>query len=57
MKVIYTAMLMKTSASSYPNYRLWTLIAARHLYGQSTCTEFNRIKAAWTAVSVPAAGR
>ena len=54
MKVMYTAMLMKTSASSYKNYRSWTLTAARYLYGQSTCTEFNRVKAAWTAVSVPA---
>ena len=54
MKVMYTAMLMKTSASSYKNYRSWTLTAARYLFGQSTCTEFNRIKAAWTAVSVPA---
>ncbi|WP_183096371.1 M4 family metallopeptidase, partial [Nocardioides stalactiti] len=54
MKVLYTAMLMKTSASSYQKYRLWTLVAARHLYGQSTCTEFNRVKAAWNAVSVPA---
>jgi Zn-dependent metalloprotease len=53
MKVLYTAMLMKNSASSYPNYRLWTLIAARHLFGQSSCTEFNRVRAAWNAVSVP----
>lgn len=53
MKVLYTAMLMKTTASNYPKYREWTLIAARNLYGQSTCTEFNRIKAAWNAVSVP----
>ncbi|MDZ5623322.1 M4 family metallopeptidase [Nocardioides sp. HM23] len=56
MKVLYTAMLMKTTASSYPRYRAWTLIAARHLYGQANCTEFNRIRAAWNAVSVPAQG-
>lgn len=54
MKILYTAMLMKTSASSYPMYRRWTLLAARYLYGQSTCTEFNRVRAAWDAVSVPA---
>ncbi|MEZ0578433.1 M4 family metallopeptidase [Nocardioides sp. MH1] len=54
MKIMYTAMLMKTSASSYKNYRSWTLTAARYLYGQTSCTEFNRVKAAWTAVSVPA---
>ncbi|MEZ0578434.1 M4 family metallopeptidase [Nocardioides sp. MH1] len=55
-KVFYTAMLMKTTAASYKQYRAWTLVAARNLYGQSTCTEFNRIKAAWDAVSVPALG-
>ncbi|KAA1418925.1 M4 family peptidase [Nocardioides humilatus] len=54
MKIMYTAMLMKTTASSYKQYRAWTLTAARHLYGQSSCTEFNRVKAAWNAVSVPA---
>ncbi|KAA1424335.1 M4 family metallopeptidase [Nocardioides antri] len=54
MKIMYTAMLMKTSASSYKNYRKWTLIAARELYGQTSCLEFNRVKAAWNAVSVPA---
>jgi len=53
MKIMYTAMLMKTTASSYPNYRLWTLLAARFLYGQSSCTEFNRVKYAWKAVSMP----
>jgi Zn-dependent metalloprotease len=53
-KIMYTAMLMKTSASSYPNYRKWTLLATRYLYGQSSCAEFNRVKAAWNAVSVPA---
>jgi len=52
-KIMYTAMLMKTTASSYPNYRLWTLLAARFLYGQSSCTEFNRVKYAWKAVSMP----
>jgi Zn-dependent metalloprotease len=55
-KVFYTAMLMKNTASNYKQYRAWTLIAARNLYGQSSCTEFNRIKAAWDAVSVPALG-
>lgn len=54
MKILYTAMLMKTTASSYPMYRSWTLIAARNLYGSSTCTEFNRVRAAWNAVLVPA---
>lgn len=54
MKIMYNAMLMKTSSSSYLKYRTWTLTAAKNLYGTSTCTEFNAVKAAWNAVSVPA---
>jgi hypothetical protein len=46
-------MLMKTSSSSYLKYRTWTLTAAKNLYPNS-CTEFNTVKAAWDAVSVPA---
>jgi hypothetical protein len=44
---------MKTSSSSYLKYRTWTLTAAKNLYPGS-CTEFNTVKAAWDAVSVPA---
>ena len=51
--IMYNAMLMKTSSSSYPKYRTWTLTAAKNLYPGS-CTEFNAVKAAWNAVSVPA---
>jgi Zn-dependent metalloprotease len=51
--IMYNAMLMKTSSSSYLKYRTWTLTAAKNLYPGS-CTEFNTVKAAWTAVSVPA---
>lgn len=54
MKIMYNAMLMKTTASSYLKYRTWTLTAAKNLYGTSTCAEFNAVKAAWDAVSVPA---
>ncbi|MGZ4450231.1 MAG: M4 family metallopeptidase [Nocardioides sp.] len=54
IKIMYNAMLMKTSTSSYLKYRTWTLTAAKNLYGTSTCTEFNAVKAAWNAVSVPA---
>jgi len=50
-KIMYNAMLMKTSASSYLNYRKWTLQAAKNL--DPTCAEYNTVKAAWTAVSVP----
>jgi Zn-dependent metalloprotease len=53
IKIMYNAMLMKTTASSYPNYRIWTLQAAKNLY-PGNCTPFNTVKAAWTAVSVPA---
>ncbi|MFI5709523.1 M4 family metallopeptidase [Kribbella sp. NPDC051620] len=53
MKIMYNAMLMKTSSSSYLKYRTWTLTAAKNLYPGS-CTEFNTVKAAWDAVSVPA---
>ena len=50
---MYNAMLMKTTTSSYLKYRTWTLTAAKNLYPGS-CTEFNAVKAAWNAVSVPA---
>lgn len=53
MTIMYNAMLQKTSTSSYLKYRTWTLTAAKNLYPNS-CTEFNAVKAAWNAVSVPA---
>ena len=31
-KIMYNAMLMKTSSSSYLKYRTWTLTAAKNLY-------------------------
>ena len=52
-KILYNAMLMKTSGSSYLKYRTWTLTAAKNLFPGS-CTEFDTVKAAWDAVSVPA---
>ncbi len=52
MKVLYNAMLMKTSSSSYLKYRTWTLQAAKNL--DSTCAQFNAVKTAWDAVNVPA---
>ena len=51
-QVMYNAMLMKTSTSSYLKYRTWTLTAAKNL--DATCATFNTVKAAWNAVSVPA---
>ncbi|HEY3005223.1 MAG TPA: M4 family metallopeptidase, partial [Kribbellaceae bacterium] len=52
-KIMYNAMLLKTSGSSYLKYRTWTLTAAKNLFPGS-CTEFDAVKAAWNAVSVPA---
>jgi len=51
-KILYNAMLMKTTSSSYLRYRTWTLTAAKNLFPGS-CTEYNAVKAAWSAVSVP----
>jgi zinc metalloprotease ZmpA len=53
IKIMYNAMLMKTSGGTYPRYRTLTLQAAINLFPGS-CTEFNTVKAAWDAVSVPA---
>ncbi|WP_232247378.1 M4 family metallopeptidase [Kitasatospora azatica] len=52
LKILYNAQLMKTSASSYLMYRTWTLRAAKTL--DPSCAQFNTVKAAWDAVSVPA---
>jgi Zn-dependent metalloprotease len=52
IKILYNAMLMKTSGASYLKYRTWTLTAAKNL--DATCGLFNKTKAAWDAVSVPA---
>ena len=53
IKIMYNAMLLKTTGSSYLKYRVWTLQAAKNLFPGS-CTQFNTVKAAWAAVSVPA---
>jgi hypothetical protein len=51
-QIMYNAMLMKTSSSSYLKYRTWTLTSAKNL--DATCGLYNATKAAWNAVSVPA---
>lgn len=51
-KVFYGGMLLKTSGMTYKKYRTATLTAAKNL--DSTCGLFNKTKAAWDAVSVPA---
>jgi Zn-dependent metalloprotease len=53
IKIMYNAMLLKNSKSSYPQYRLLTLQSAKTLFPDS-CQEFDTVKAAWDAVSVPA---
>jgi Zn-dependent metalloprotease len=53
IRIMYNAMLMKTTGASYLRYRTWTLQAAINLFPGS-CTQFNTVKAAWDAVSVPA---
>ena len=52
IRILYNAMLMKTSGSSYLRYRTWTLQAAKNLFPGS-CRRFDAVKAAWDAVSVP----
>ncbi len=52
-KIMYNAMLMKTTGASYLKYRTWTLQAAKNLT-PGNCATFNTVKAAWDAVSVPA---
>ena len=42
IKVLYNAMLMKTSSSNYLKYRTWTLTAAKNL--DSTCAQFNAVE-------------
>jgi Zn-dependent metalloprotease len=52
-EIYYNALLAKTSTWRYANVRVATLNAAKNLYPGS-CTEFNAVKAAWSAISVPA---
>jgi hypothetical protein len=52
-KIFYNAMLAKTTSMSYLNYRTATLNAAKNLF-PGNCANFNVVKAAWDAVSVPA---
>ncbi|WP_431676745.1 M28 family peptidase [Kitasatospora sp. KL5] len=51
-RIFYGGMLLKTSGMTYKRYRTATLTAAKGL--DASCTFFNRAKAAWDAVSVPA---
>ncbi|MFC3384273.1 M4 family metallopeptidase [Couchioplanes azureus] len=52
-EIYYNALQAKTSTWKYANVRTASLTAAKNLYPNS-CTEFNTVKAAWNAISVPA---
>ncbi|MCZ4122744.1 M28 family peptidase [Streptomyces sp. H39-S7] len=52
-KIFYGGMLLKTSSMSYKKYRTATLSAAKSL-DLATCNLFNKTKAAWDGISVPA---
>ncbi|MEV6957029.1 M28 family peptidase [Streptomyces sp. NPDC051183] len=52
-KIFYGGMLLKTSSMSYKKYRTATLSSAKSL-DPATCNLFNKTKAAWDAISVPA---
>ncbi|MFJ4879241.1 M28 family peptidase [Streptomyces sp. NPDC088745] len=52
-KIFYGGMLLKTSSMSYKKYRTATLTSAKNL-DLATCNLFNKTKAAWDAISVPA---
>jgi Zn-dependent metalloprotease len=52
LQILYHAMLMKTSNSSYRAYRSWTLTAANNLF-PGDCAAYNAVRSAWGAVGVP----
>ena len=52
-KIFYNAMLQKTSRMTYAKYRIATLSAAKNLT-PGDCTNYNKVKAAWNAVTLPA---
>ena len=53
-KIFYNGLLLKTSNWTHGAARKATLQAAINLYGTTNCTNFNTVKAAWNAISVPA---
>ena len=52
-KIFYNGLLLKTSNWTHGAARKATLQAAVNLYGTTNCTNFNTVKAAWDAISVP----
>jgi Zn-dependent metalloprotease len=53
-KIFYNGLLLKTTYWTHGKARVATLTAAKNLYGSTDCTTFNKVKAAWDAVSVSA---
>lgn len=53
-KIFYNGLLLKTSSWTHGKARVATLTATKNLYGSTDCTTFDKVKAAWAAVSVPA---
>ncbi|PPK63843.1 M4 family metallopeptidase [Actinokineospora auranticolor] len=51
-RIFYGGMLLKTSGMTYKKYRVTTLTAAKNL--DKTCNLYNKTKAAWNAISLPA---
>ncbi|WP_327378591.1 M20/M25/M40 family metallo-hydrolase [Streptomyces sp. NBC_01216] len=51
-RIFYGAMLLKTSGMTYKRYRTATLTTAKNL--DASCRLFDRTKAAWDAITVPA---
>ncbi|MFF5337445.1 M28 family peptidase [Streptomyces sp. NPDC013181] len=51
-RIFYGGMLLKTSGMTYKRYRTATLTAAKNM--DASCALFDRTKAAWNAISVPA---
>jgi Zn-dependent metalloprotease len=52
LQILYHAMLMKTSDSSYRAYRRWTLTAANNLF-PGDCGAYYAVRSTWDAVGVP----
>ncbi|GLW93978.1 M20/M25/M40 family metallo-hydrolase [Actinokineospora globicatena] len=51
-KIFYGGMLLKTSGMTHRKYRIATLTSAKNL--DATCGLYNKTKAAWDAITLPA---
>lgn len=53
-RIFYNGLLLKTTYWTHGKARVATLTATNNLFGTTDCTTFNKVKAAWDAISVPA---